>query len=278
MIITNPIRIGDTGQEFSNKINDNFHLISERLVTASESELGFVRVGENLDIDSNGVLSALSGLLSTVEEINLLMGVSGNVQEQIDALDEKDVGHFVFIEKLYASLTAIENNYHEGDIAIVLESEENDGMTTAYAYNNNEWSALGEVKVRLRDFSNDPINLESEVDGILPRSKLQKINIKRTIVFYFQGFFGEPKSISIYASHKGELDSLEILLPKALSESLSGKVKIGEEETSFTVETGKTFLLIPMSGQLDNAVCSVSLISGEELEGTSINLNFMEEN
>ena len=56
------------------------------------------------------------------------------------------------------------------DMVIVIADEDNDGKSTIYLYNGSAWIFVGEFKSEMRDFTAYPINLATEVVGVLPET------------------------------------------------------------------------------------------------------------
>lgn len=255
MTIINPIRIGDTGQEFKNKINANFDDLLAMLVPATEESLGFVKIGDNLQIDLDGLLTALPGLLSSTEELNILQGLLATTEE------------LNILKGLLASTEEL--NTLEGLLATTEELNKLSGLVTTTEELNILQGLLSSTE-ELNYLQGASGNIQEQLDLINSKE------IKRTVVFYFQSFFSEEKKISLYVPYKGALETMEILLPKILTEDLTGELIIGELTIPFVAPQGESFLTIPVEGLINNEPCSLKLLSGEELEGVGINLNFIE--
>ena len=55
--------------------------------------------------------------------------------------------------------------YAAGDMAIVLQDENYEGSTTIYVHNGVEWEFAGDLKVELRDFTVEKLDLQTESTG-----------------------------------------------------------------------------------------------------------------
>ncbi len=160
----------------------------------SESD-GKVKVNENdisdylsekIDNDtikiSGGKLSVelLTQLLVTIEEINQLQGVTGNIQSQLNAITS--IGNFTHTVQTYADLMAIAG-MQSGDMVIVLDDENapNGDVSTIYVYNGSDWQYSGKFKAgEIRDFLNDPLNINTETTGMLSKNRYEKQNAQET--------------------------------------------------------------------------------------------------
>ncbi|SOC12772.1 hypothetical protein SAMN05880501_10749 [Ureibacillus xyleni] len=123
-------------------------------------------------------VKTLDGLLATIIEINSLQGVTGNIQQQLNALTS--IGNFSTSVDTHADLLTL-TDMSAQDMVIVLADETKDGSSTIYIYNGSTWGFAGEFKGgEVRDFSTNPINLETETTGILPKSRYEKQNAAET--------------------------------------------------------------------------------------------------
>ncbi|NLD21674.1 MAG: hypothetical protein GX664_04210 [Bacteroidales bacterium] len=134
--------------------------------------------GETI-ITENGklVVKSIAGVEVTTDEINALKGVTENVQQQINALS--NVGNFSTTVDTYAELSSL--NVSNNDMVIVLEDETKNGASTIYIYNGNEFVFAGEFKGgEIRDFTTNPIDLQTETTNILPKTRYEKQNASET--------------------------------------------------------------------------------------------------
>ena len=122
----------------------------------------------------NGKLgvASLDGLTATITELNLLQGVSSNIQAQIDSLNA--VGNFTTSVDTKLELEAL-TDMKANDMVIVLEDETiNESPTSIYIYNGTTWTFAGFFKGgELRDFTINPIDLIAESKGTLPKTRYE---------------------------------------------------------------------------------------------------------
>lgn len=135
--------------------------------------------GETIVIkDGQLTAESLVGLVATIQEINNLQGTKGNLQGQIDALS--NIGNFSTSVDTYADLQAL-TGMQSSDMVIVLSDETRGNSSTIYIYNGSVWSFAGEFKGgEIRDFTTNPIDLQTETTNILPKSRYEKQNASET--------------------------------------------------------------------------------------------------
>lgn len=108
--------------------------------------------------------------ITTTEKNNIsyLQGLTGNVQAQIDLLS----GTFgtSYIVDTHADLSTI-TNPTQRDLAFVRVDETQDNATTLYAFTAS-WEFVTIVEAEVRNFLTNPIDLNSEVTGIIPNLNL----------------------------------------------------------------------------------------------------------
>ena len=129
-----------------------------------------------IEVDVNNdclVVKKIDGQTATVAEINFLTGVTANVQEQINNLSKSMTMYGVFGTKadLLASVDPVPV---DGNTAIVVADEDNNNkqMTYIYIASNSAWTQVAESSVTVRDFTINPINLDTETTGILSKDKI----------------------------------------------------------------------------------------------------------
>lgn len=129
-----------------------------------------------IEVDADNdclIVKKIEGQTVTVAEINLLTGVTANVQEQINNLGKSMTMYGVFGTKadLLASVSPVPV---DGNTAIVIADEDNNNkqMTYIYIASNSAWTQVAESSVTVRDFTTDPIDLDTETTGTLPKSKI----------------------------------------------------------------------------------------------------------
>lgn len=146
-----------------------------RIKVHHEDVLGFLE--EKIDNDTiqlrNNKLSValLTDLLATIEEINQLQGVTGNVQAQIDALS--NIGNFTQSVASYEKLMAIQDML-ANDMVIVLSDETKEDKSTIYIYTGLSWQFSGEFKGgEIRDFKEKPLDINTETKGVLQKGRYE---------------------------------------------------------------------------------------------------------
>lgn len=129
-----------------------------------------------IEVDVNNdclVVKKIDGQTATVAEINFLTGVTANVQEQINNLSKSMTMYGVFGTKadLLASVDPVPV---DGNTAIVIADEDNNNkqMTYIYIASNSAWTQVAESSVTVRDFTTNPINLDTETTGTLSKNKI----------------------------------------------------------------------------------------------------------
>lgn len=129
-----------------------------------------------IEVDVNNdclVVKKIDGQTATVAEINFLTGVTANVQEQINNLGKSMTMYGVFGTKadLLASISPVPV---DGNTAIVIADEDNNNkqMTYIYIASNSAWTQVAESSVTVRDFTTNPIQLDTETTGTLSKDKI----------------------------------------------------------------------------------------------------------
>lgn len=138
----------------------------------------------------------LDGQEVNIAEINYLKGLKGNVQEQLDSLSK--VGSFTAVVDKIEDLDSISNPLN-GDLAMVTTDSNHEDMTTFYMYDKGKWIFAGSFHIKLRDFEQEPINLNREITGVLSEENI------------------DPNIVRRY-----ELDNLEGKIPTSTSELKEG--------------------------------------------------------
>jgi hypothetical protein len=122
------------------------------------------------DTNNNNIVDkaeTLDGLTASITELNYVTGVTSNIQSQINALS--NAANFTGSVSTKADLSGILTP-QANDMVIVIADEDNDGKSTIYLYNGSAWIFVGEFKSEMRDFTAYPINLATEVVGVLPET------------------------------------------------------------------------------------------------------------
>ena len=129
-----------------------------------------------IEVDVNNdclVVKKIDGQTATVAEINFLTGVTANVQEQINNLGKSMTMYGVFSTKADL-LASVSPTPVDGNTAIVIADEDNNGkqMTYIYIASNSAWTQVAESSIKIRDFTTNPINLDTETTGTLSKDKI----------------------------------------------------------------------------------------------------------
>ena len=113
----------------------------------------------------------IDALSVTAQEVNALAGVTANIQEQINNLSKiTDVREIVETEAELPT-TVAEN----GVTILVRQDSTQNGATTFYTSNGTNWVYGNKIDSGLaRDFTTNPIDLNTETAGILPKSRYEK--------------------------------------------------------------------------------------------------------
>ena len=129
-----------------------------------------------IEVDVNNdclVVKKIDGQTATVAEINFLTGVTANVQEQINNLGKSMTMYGVFGTKADL-LASVSPAPVDGNTAIVIADEDNNNkqMTYIYIASDSAWTQVAESSVTVRDFTTNPIQLDTETTGTLSKDKI----------------------------------------------------------------------------------------------------------
>lgn len=118
----------------------------------------------NGDAASQQAIATVASNLATAKE---------EMESAIDTVDKEN--NLTHISPTYAGIAALTPK--DGDVVIVLRDERADATakpSATYQYLVDTWVFQGALKdVKLRDFTADPINLETEVTGVLPKDNYE---------------------------------------------------------------------------------------------------------
>ena len=166
----------------------------------------------------------LYGMIATIEEINALQGIEGNIQQQLNALTS--IGNFSTSVENYSDLLNIEEPKNS-DMVIVINDETRENKSTIYVFNGIEWQFSGEFKGgEIRDFTTNPINLETETTGLLPSSKIENVKAKQVTIDDLAGYFNS--------------DNVEDALVELFQFANSGKESVAQA-IGYPLSRGDTF-------------------------------------
>lgn len=134
-------------------------------------------------VDGKIVAETLNGLTVTVAELNNLQGLDFNVKEKLSSLGNAMSFYGVFNTK---ALLLAETTPTNGATAIVRQDESNNSKQMSYVYvgtggyDSNNWTVVAENSIEVRDFSVNPINLETETTGKLSSAKVTGLSAVAT--------------------------------------------------------------------------------------------------
>lgn len=182
----NSSKIGDALDELDNKSEINKDNIENSInnITNLQNNQGKVKLNINdesdylnnkidnstIQIENNKlIVKNLNGLTVPVETINLLQGVSSNIQEQINGFTQ--AFHLLGAKNTYAQLNAIESP-NVGDSWIINADETQEDVRDWYTYTSAGWILMGIVEINVRNFTTNPIDLSNEVAGTLPQGNI----------------------------------------------------------------------------------------------------------
>jgi hypothetical protein len=137
--------------------------------------------------DPNGdgvVISAetLSGLISSVAELNNTKGTKSNIQTQLDTLK---LGMTIKGSvATYADLNAIAVKVPGDSYVVTADETQLDGLgnpqKTLYIYQGTAWAFLCTFTIIVRDFAINPINILTESIGTLPANRIDSLIARKT--------------------------------------------------------------------------------------------------
>lgn len=177
-IVDNTSAIVDLNEEYIElkDLLDNTVTTDEKVKMTDSDVAGYLdsKLDNVTVFNENNMLVAksLDGLTSTIEELNLTTGLTSNVQEQLNAI--QGLGNFTTSVPTYNALMQLQN-LTKDDLVIVIEDENFNNRTTIYIFNGDEWIYSGDFGTgMIRDFTVEPINLSTEVTGVLDKQHYEK--------------------------------------------------------------------------------------------------------
>lgn len=123
-------------------------------------------------VDGKLKSTSLDGLIATITELNYLSGVTSNLQAQLNAIT--NIGNFTGSVQTYADIDTLFPTPDEKDMVIVIADENNADDTVIYVYGKTGWVYSGKFTATVRDFTANPLNLDTETTSILPKAKYEK--------------------------------------------------------------------------------------------------------
>lgn len=145
----------------------------------------------NYDKTNNGIVDSaetLNGLTSTITELNSLVGITGNVQTQINTLSS--IGNYKGKSNTYALISTLVPTPHDKDMVIVSADENHSNLPSIYVYSLSAvaWQYVGAFTATVRDFSTTPINLSTEVTGILSTANIDPLIARESDINNIKGY------------------------------------------------------------------------------------------
>lgn len=158
-------------------------LVEETITSAISKYLPQMPDNQTIYLNSNNKLEArtIKDLAASSSELNAIIGVKSNIQLQLDGIKSdyqskiealQGAGGFSGYFETNADKLAA-TNLGDG-IYIVSLDETHSGNTTMWRYKaaSSTWIYLGKFNIEVRDFASKPINLATEVTGVLPKSRI----------------------------------------------------------------------------------------------------------
>ena len=148
-------------------------------MTATDSNAGYLAdlIDDDTIKNNSGKLEVekIKGQTITVDELNTLLGMDTNVKDTLNALSS---GGMVF-KDVVATYADLPNSAVNGFVYIVNADETDNGNRNAYIYSDDHagFVLVGTSGLEVRDFTINPINLESEVVGVLPKDKMETTDL-----------------------------------------------------------------------------------------------------
>lgn len=252
------------------------------------------------------IVKKIDGQTVTVAEINLLTGVTSNVQEQINNLSKSMSMYGVFDTKADL-LASIDPTPVDGNTAIVIADEDNDGkqMTYIYIESTSTWTQVAESSITVRDFTTNPIDLSTEVKGTLDEDKVDAAIARLSDVLDKATYIGSGDGVVKQSDTLTGLTSTIATLNQAITNSHTHVNKSVLDNiisngigSGFLADNGKYIEILSIGTEsplyesqiwIDNTDISnpilkiydgtnwVSISSNNGTSSSTVNLDFMEE-
>lgn len=125
-----------------------------------------------IDTDKNVIkVIGLDGLETTIATLNLLKNLDKDIMLYLNS-----VSNPMTFKGVVADDDALDTiaDAESGDTYIVQSSVSNSDATMTFVYNGSEFVPFAETTIEVRDFSINPIDLSTEVTGILSKEKIDE--------------------------------------------------------------------------------------------------------
>lgn len=163
---------------FDDSVNKwvNSSIIDGRVKLDNDSESKLLKqwLDDNTFVIENNTIIAksLKDMDVTIEEVNFLKGIDYNIKQKFDS-----IGSGIVIKGIINTVSDLPSNAQNGDTYIVRSNEEGKSATYSYIESELKFIKIADIDLQMRDFTINPINLETEVTG-----KLSKIHIDDDVV------------------------------------------------------------------------------------------------
>lgn len=178
-----------------------------RLEASSPEEyLSQIIDGDSIKVENGKLVSGLpSDIDVDLNMLNVLKGVTGNIQEQLNVLESTTA--FRTAVDTHEDLLLLEDN-RNGDVVIVSNDEYHSAATTIYIYNGTDWVFIGLFSsAGQRDFTMNPLNLSTEATGFLNDPNIGSVSAEKVTIADTDGLFtstdveGVVKELFTYANN-----------------------------------------------------------------------------
>ena len=181
----------ELNKKVQSSIEEHTHDILEKFTIDASNNLEFdsksVMTADKYDSDSDGKIDSaktadtLDGLLTSISELNYLIGARNNIQSQIDALiaGVNFKGEFSSFVDMQSNITTPE----KGDWVYILVDETKDQSNTQYVYDSSNW-VYGGGKSSINDAKSDIkgiIQLAGDLTGTASSPQLIEVGTAKTI-------------------------------------------------------------------------------------------------
>lgn len=158
-------------------------------------------------VNSKLVAMKLDGQLSTVAELNFLTGVTSSIQSQIDNLSSVVNVKDEIVDTEADLPTEVDD---VGTIILVRSDSTQDNSPTFYRSNGTAWVYVNKINNEIaRNFATQPIDLTSEVTGILPKSNYEKQSASETTVEDVNSNFSATNVEGVLEELNSKIENLE---------------------------------------------------------------------
>lgn len=134
-------------------------------------------IGNSLEIKNDKlVVKSIDGLDTTIAELNFIHGLDKSLMSYLSAISNS-----MQFKGVVADDTALNNivGATNGDTYIVQNSVSNNNKTMTFIYNGTQFESIAETSIQVRDFTINPIDLTSEVTGILNIDKVDTTTLAK---------------------------------------------------------------------------------------------------